>query len=137
MSMVLPSELRTLLAAGAWPLKDEEANRQNVLPHQIPTTLVERFAPGESQIFLYPPPFPTIAECCECQEGVFWREFGALSEIDPDRAVIIGDFGLGSDAHIVLDYRTQPSPSLLRLAWTSGERSTHWVPFFDTFAAFS
>ena len=138
----LPSELTDLIAAGTWPLTQAEANRQNVSAGPIPGELVERLVPGESQLFLLPPPFRTIAERCGggerdgCERN-FWQEYGALDQIDAERAVVIGDFGFGSDAVIVLDYRQAPSPSLIRLAWTDGALRPSWVPFFATFSEFA
>jgi hypothetical protein len=34
---------------------------------------------------------------------------GCLDQIDPALSLCIGDFGLGSDAAIILDYRSRPS----------------------------
>jgi hypothetical protein len=141
----LPSELSDLIATGRWPLTQAEANRQNLPSGPIPRELIKKLVPGEEQLFLLPPPFRTIAERRERGERGerdggernFWREYGALDEIDPQRAVVIGDFGLGSDAVIVLDYRPARSPSLIRLAWTDGALRPHWVPFFATFSEFA
>ena len=128
-----------MIASGAWPLSEQEANHQNLPTGPIAPTLVAQLVPGESSLYLYSPPFRTIAESCDAHEGDFWREFGALHEVDPARAIVIGDFGLGSDAPIALDYRRPLSPSLIRLAWarTDGERRTRWVPFFESFADFA
>jgi hypothetical protein len=60
----------------------------------------------------------------------------ATHEIDPRRAVIIGDFGAGSDAAIILDYRASSSePKVMRLCWT--ESGNHWVEFAKTFSEFA
>jgi len=138
----LPSELTDLIASGTWPLTEAEANRQNLPTGPIPRELVQRLVPGEDQLVLRPPPFRTIAERCEGAgpdggERKFWQEYGALDQIDPKRAVLIGDFGLGSDAVIVLDYRQAPSPSLIRLAWLDGALRPRWVPFFAVFSEFA
>lgn len=68
------------------------------------------FAPEESAIFLYAPPFHTVAAYIEGVKkrfGVdrFWATYAALESISPELALVIGDFGLGPDAPIVLDYR--------------------------------
>jgi hypothetical protein len=34
----------------------------------------------------------------------FWPPFCALEQITPDPSILIGDFGLGSDSPILLDY---------------------------------
>ncbi len=57
-------------------------------------------------------------------------------EIDPDNTIIIGDFGLGSDAPIALDYRKDKNnPAVIRLCWT--KESNHWVEIAPNFAEFS
>jgi hypothetical protein len=38
--------------------------------------------------------------------------------------MIIADFGLGSDAVVVVDLRTSPAP-VLRLRW--GQDGNHWI----------
>jgi hypothetical protein len=133
----LPATLNALIARGAWPLTETEANRQNLMTGPIPRAVVERHVPGESSLYLFWPPFSTIAQVCARNERGFWSKFGALEQIDPERALLIGDFGLGSDTAIVLDYRRPNSPPLLRLTWTATATRTRWVPFFDTFAAFA
>jgi hypothetical protein len=65
-------------------------------------------------------------------------QFGALDQIEPERALIIGDFGMGSDAPIILDYRNADSdPPVLRLRWSEGRDNNAWVrcaASFDEFA---
>ena len=53
-----------------------------------------------------------------------WERFGALDQIVPEKALIIGDFELGSDSPIILDYsRDASNPPVLRL-WL-GARQAH------------
>lgn len=113
-------------------------NEQQLRPI-ISTDHVRRFAAEETLICLERPPFPTIAkERAAGSAGDFWERFGALDQIDPELAVIIGDFGLGSDSPIILDYAQHPSnPPVLRLRWGQQCRSTEWVQGacdFDEFA---
>jgi hypothetical protein len=62
------------------------------------------------------PPFSTVAAFIAAQEGEFWSRFGALEQINPDLSIFIGDFGLGSDSPILLDYRRDPAnPTVIRL----------------------
>ena len=101
---------------------------------------VRRFAADESLICLQPPPFHTVAEeRAAGGSGDFWERFGALDQIDPERAVIIGDFGLGSDSPVVLDFAQNASnPPVLRLRWGTSGRGNEWVRGacnFDEFAA--
>ena len=70
----------------------------------------------------------------------FWIEFGALSEIDPANALIIGDFGLGSDAPITIDSDTRiVDPKVMRLAWGAHEQkvTNHWIVFFQRLSEFA
>jgi len=47
---------------------------------------------------------------------------------DPERALLIGDFGLGSDSPIILDYARNPSrPPVLRLRWGPQGQGNEWV----------
>ncbi len=80
---------------------------------------MRKFATGESLICLQPPPFPTIAQVCAAgAAGDFWERFGALQQIDPQRVLIFGDFGLGSDSPIILDFgRDASNTPVLRLKW--------------------
>lgn len=49
----------------------------------------------------------------------FWRMHGDLENINPELAIEIGDFGIGTDTSIVLDYRNdRRAPAVLRLDWT-------------------
>jgi hypothetical protein len=85
------------------------------------------------------PPFRTIAKVRGAGgAGDFWERFGALDQIDPERALIIGDFGLGSDSPVILDYALNPSsPPVLRLRWGPRGLGNEWVQGardFDEFA---
>jgi hypothetical protein len=107
----------------------------------VPAERVQRFAPGETLVCLAPPPFRTIAaERAAGGSGDFWQRFGALHQIEPEKAIVIGDFGLGSDSPIILDYsRNAADPRVLRLRWSGNgpETNTEWVEGarnFDHFA---
>lgn len=63
------------------------------------------------------------------------RSGGALGEISPDLALNIGDFGLGADSAVVLDYR-QENPPVIQLVWRKPEPNT-WVRCADTFEQFA
>ncbi len=118
----LPKELQELITDGLWPSDNQSAQRQNLYP-LLSEEVVCRFAPDEQTIFLYPHPFATVAEARG--QNKYWQdERSALNEIEPEQALIIGDFGVGSDAPIILDYR-RGEPRLLRLQW--GELENHWL----------
>jgi hypothetical protein len=132
--LTIPQRILDLVEAGKWPRTVSEANKQN-LKSLVSSQRIKQFAPEEDQIFLYPPSsFRTVAREVSVGNAGFWSKFGALHEISPQRALIIGDFGLGSDTAIVLDYReSNGQPSVLRLKWGNydgqafdGSRN-HWV----------
>lgn len=138
-ALKLPALLKALLAAGHWPRTREEANRQNLQP-LIPAERVRLFAAEENEIHLSAPPFHTVADEDNGGSKRFWQEYGALEQIAPERSLIIGDFGLGSDSPIILDYREGSNPPVLRLRWLElepGQVRTDWVKgamSFDEFA---
>lgn len=132
-ALPVPKLLATLVRDGVWP-NEENANRQNLSP-LAPVDAVSRLAPDETGLFLRPPPFPTLADDIAANPD-FWLEHGALNEVDPDLALDLGDFGLGSDSAIILDYRTsRTDPTVLRLAWT--DHGNHWVPLAANFEEFA
>jgi hypothetical protein len=61
----------------------------------------------------------------------------APSEIDFDLALDIGDFGPGTDAPILLDYRESCEvPRVIRLRWSANGGENHWdmmAPDLETF----
>lgn len=129
----IPPGLRRLIEEGVWPTP-ESAARQNLRPLAAPED-VARLAPGEDSLYLSPPPFQTLTQQITGHER-FWDEYGALGEIDPDLALVIGDFVIGSDAAVVLDCRRSlEQPSVLRLAW--GDGGNHWVEAAATFEEFA
>jgi hypothetical protein len=100
---------------------------------------VRLFAEEEFLICLQPPPFPTIAQ--EMREGGcgdFWEQCGALSQIVPEQALIIGDFGMGSDSPIILAFFKDPvDPPVLRLRWGTKGEPNEWVQGADNFDHFA
>ena len=61
----------------------------------------------------------------------------ATHEIDPALTLIIGDFGLGSDAPIALDYRKDlNNPSVICLQWNLNA-DNHWGEIAPNFAEFA
>ena len=129
----LPKRLVELIDSGLWPRTPEESARQNLHPI-VPKDRIQSFAPEQDRIYLFSPPFYTIAERMKDNRD-FWSEWGALQEITPELALDIGDFGLGADAAIVLDYR-QDNPSVIRLVWRKPEPNT-WVRCARTFDEFA
>ena len=127
----LPTGLARLIAARVWPSRTGPSMTEQQFKPLVPAERVQRFAPDETLICLAPPPFGTIAaERDAGGSGDFWPRFGALHQIEPEKAIVIGDFGLGSDSPIVLDYsRNAADPRVLRLRWTGNgpDVMTEWV----------
>ena len=118
--LAVPRLLTDMIATGRWPADAATASRQNV-NSWVSTERVRALVPtGEPwELFLYSPPFATVAELV--REGdVFWdRPSSDPDGLDREKALVIGDFGLGSDAPIVLDYRDNEVVPVVRyLQWT-------------------
>jgi hypothetical protein len=140
MELPLPARLTYLLATGVWPSADGPSMIAQQLNPSISADRVRRFAAEESLICLQPPPFPTIAqERAAGGAGDFWDRFGALDQIVPEKALIIGDFGLGSDSPVILDYaRNASNPPVLRLRLHWGpDRRNEWVQGAQDFDEFT
>lgn len=120
--------LTRLIEAGVWPSSNSPSMTAQEFDPLMPADRVQRFAQEESLICLHSPPFTTIAQY-QAAGGAddFWERFGALDQIVPEKALIIGDFGLGSDSPIILDFARNPSdPPVLRLRW-GPDRRNEWV----------
>jgi hypothetical protein len=128
--------IETMIEAGRWPTEREY---QLVASGQTVTSL----APHESEIRLARPPFHTLEE-----DNLDWFErFRHPDEIDFSQALVVGDFGIGSDNPIVLDYSSSP-PAVKALtfsaspnpAWSgSGRRfliEGHWFVVYPTLEEF-
>jgi len=130
----LPQPLHQLLSVGRWPRSHAEEIRQNLTP-LVPLACIKQLAPEEQSLYLFAPPFHTVAE--RAANNKFWLDqMSAPSEID--LALDLGDFGLGSDAPILLDYQAgRVEPRVLHLHWANRGRDNHWVetaPNFEIFA---
>ena len=127
--------LDELIAAGRWPRNAREAIAQNLKPLAAPER-VRNLAAEEKTIYLLPPPFYTVRERSVREDFWSWPQSDP-SGIDFDLALVIGDFGLGSDAPILLDYRgDMGNPRVIRLRWPDDGSSNHWVVMAHDFASF-
>lgn len=113
-NLPLPKRLLQLIETGRWPKTREEELHQNIRP-LVSKERIQLFAPEQDRIYFVRPPFSTVATRMGNEDG-FWERFGALEQIAPELSVFIGDFGLGSDSPILLDYRHNiSSPAVIRL----------------------
>lgn len=130
----LPEELEALITSGFWP-NANNANRQN-LESLVPEDRVRAFAPEEERIWFDPPPFGLVTDLIARGENFWCREEAHPAGISPVHSIVIGDFGLGSDAPIILDYRESPNrPSVLRLRWGATFADNRWIVASESFAA--
>lgn len=132
--LAIPALLEELLAAGRWPRDATEAMAQNLKPRVMPGR-VRRLAPEEDRIYLLPPPFLSVRE--KSKHNPYWNSpMADPGGIDFDLALDIADFGLGSDAPILLDYREDTTnPRVIRLRWQQGA-SNQWVIMAPDFRSF-
>jgi hypothetical protein len=140
MRYAIPTIICDLIASGIWPKDAKSAMAQNLQP-LVSRERLRRFAPDEDHLYLYAPPFRTIADEVASSSPVvaerFWKALGALGQIIPEKALILGDFGQGSDAPIILDYsRDSLDPPVFRLRYSAGGR-TDWVQAAANLAEFS
>lgn len=140
MEISLPTRLAHLIAIGVWPSATGPAMTVQEFKPLVTPDRVKRFAEDENAICLAPPPFRTIAaHVGQGRAGDFWERFGALGQIKPELALVIGDFGMGSDSPIILHFgENVQNPPVLRLRWAPYGKSTAWVQGardFDEFAS--
>jgi hypothetical protein len=133
MKLEIPKELMALIDSGIWPKGQEESMRQNshIL---ISQENLKKIAPDENYIFFYPPPFDIVSFLVE-KNKEFWVKYGAIESIEPDKCLMIGDFGIGSDAAIILDYSIDlQCPSVKRQVWN--KEGNYWATIASSFEEF-
>jgi hypothetical protein len=113
----VPPLLDALVSAGRWPRTAPEQLSQNLHPLISPER-VKALAPDErGVIYLYTPPFKPVGRRDDPKDFYNWPSSDP-SGIDYERAIMIGDFGIGSDAPIALDYRCDVTkPRVIRLRY--------------------
>jgi hypothetical protein len=135
--LLIPEALVGLIEAGIWPKDEQETSRQYGSP-LAPRERIQAMAPEESELVLIHPPFRTVAQHRSGGERFWDWEQAAASGIDVALTIPIGDFGLGSDAPIVLDYRVDRNrPKVLRLRYGASHAENRWVEMAPTFEAFA
>lgn len=138
MILKLPPLLDTLLTEGRWPRTHEEQLAQNLRPY-VSAERVRSVAPDETgRLSLYKPPFAPVGRRTDPHDFYNWPSSDPEG-IDYELAIMIGDFGLGSDAPIALDYRNGPAnPSVIRLRYNpdSPPLVGKWVVMSPDFPSF-
>lgn len=133
--LVVPRLLNELVAVGRWPRDSKEAMAQN-LKSLAPPERIQLLAPEEQWLYLLPPPFYTVRK--KSKGNPVWLSGMAASHgIDFDLVLDIGDFGLGSDAPILLDYRKDAAnPRVIRLRSSGKGKANEWVVMAPDFSSF-
>ncbi|WP_395138519.1 hypothetical protein, partial [Armatimonas sp.] len=126
----IPESLIILIQLGRWQAGYQET----------PLEHIQRFAPEEHKLFFDRPPFGKPEGSLGNLD--YFRgepdEEAPPGDIDFARAVIIGDFGHGSDAPIALDYRKSlDNPSVIRYHWSPYGKNNRWVYVASSFEEFA
>jgi len=134
----IPSSLIELIENGVWPNSLESQRKQRLNP-KIAKEDVKKISPEDDCIELMRHPFHTIQD--EVDGGnEFWTTYlSNVGEIEYDKALIIADFGLGSDSPIILYYKESISPTVMYLKWSgNGKNISHsWVQTHSSFEKFA
>jgi hypothetical protein len=67
-NLALPKRLLSLIESGLWPSTPDEERRQNIRS-LVSKERIQSFAPEEDRIYLFRPPFRTIAQLMSGAEG--------------------------------------------------------------------
>lgn len=122
----IPNAILTLAEKGIWPNEQLSSYQEgcNFIEDEV---LVQKIAPDEKYIFFHTlSGFRTMADEIMFDEEL-WHEIGALNQIDVNKCLVIGDFGLGSDTPIILDYsENYEHPTVKRLVWKSDVTKNYW-----------
>ena len=130
-NLPLPHALLALIEAKKW-------SRLGVPLVSLGKAAAQCLSPADDELVLMPPPFRTIAE--RVAGNRFWEGLSNVGQIDYERALVIADFGIGSDSPIILYFgeATEPSVMYLRWRWDDTGVVTHrWIETHATFAAFA
>ena len=129
---VEPSELPEILerlSKGAWPGDATAERAQHLRSAVAPDRVVELTHGDQDHLCLKAPPFLRLSAMAE--SNPWWYECGALRHFDPAGAVVLGDFGLGSDAVFVVELQPGSTPGrVLRMRWHA--RGPEWVEWFSS-----
>ena len=98
-SVAVPTLISDLVGRGIWPATPEAARTLT-----FDLDVVRSVAADERMLWLSPPPFHILA----ADNPDWFDQFRHPAELDYESALILGDFGPGSDNPIVLDTASSP-----------------------------
>lgn len=134
----LPTALRNLIDSGVWPSGENAMTQQESNPI-VSKDIIKSISADDDKLVLASPPFYTLD--LEVAESTFFREIMEQEgpSIDLSKAVVIGDFGIGSDAPIVLLLDGEVDLGVYYLKYESNTRtaSCSWVKVFESFDQFA
>jgi hypothetical protein len=98
-SVAVPALISDLVERGIWPATPDAARALTFDPD-----VVRSVSADEHALWLSPPPFNVLA----ADNPDWFDQFRRPDELDYNTALILGDFGPGSDNPIVLDTSSSP-----------------------------
>lgn len=128
MKIHFPERLQQLLADGVWATAGADVDQR------IPADLARQWAPDSPGIHLAAVPSLLADDIVAVPE---LEELWNLTDVDPNKCVVIADFGLGSDNPIILDFDSKPA-AVRTQQWQDGDATRPtWVTIAPTFDAFA
>lgn len=133
--LLLPDLLVTLIASGAWTPAGAQVGHWR----DLGKIHARKLSPDDDQLVLVPPPFRTIADDVAAGNSWWITALTNVGEIDYSKALIIADFGMGSDSPIVLYYGSPDRPVVKYLHWEwRNNRPVHrWEQTHSSFSDFA
>ena len=140
--MKIPNIIQKLIENEFWPNKNN-VDQQNI-KQLVDFNLIKQIIPEEDNLYFYSPPFVTINRLLKRGDAFFLMPEvkDSLEQIDVNKTVLIGDFGIGSETELALNYSDSENyPSVIRLKWfydyDNHLRWAKWVRVSDSFDEFA
>ncbi len=133
----IPDKLTYLIAHRHWPTADAHFMGQDI-KFIIPEELVQAVFPGERRFCFAKPPFSLVSQM-KSEHACFWdQDIARPDQIVRDLSLVIGDFEIGSDSAVILDYSETPdNPCVKWLRWGRTEPRNEWVTACQSFDEFA
>ena len=136
-NLTIPDALCRLIESGVWPNAETpggEIVRQDIQPI-LGKDAAHALSANDDRIVMMRPPFHTIADEVAGGNNFWVSGVTNANEIDYEKAIIIADFGIGSDSPIILYYGGTESPVVMYLQWSGSgsEIRQKWVQTHRSF----
>ncbi|MGB0562837.1 MAG: hypothetical protein ACPGVO_13690, partial [Spirulinaceae cyanobacterium] len=135
----IPSRLIELINDGVCPSTYSDIKKQNLEP-LFSEEQVKNINPEMSTIFFESPPFISMERLKTINENEEFWPYENVESINLSRALLIGDFGIGSESVLILYYEEyRNEPSVWMLVWYLESGSTlncRWTKVTDSFVEF-